>query len=63
MIFGMPTLSFLVFLSWPVTYIVGAIIAYIIMGRNDEKEEIFEQKYIEYMKQIKTELPEGDDSE
>lgn len=51
MIFGMPTISFLVFLSWPVTFIVAAIIVYFIMAKQDVKEEEFEIAYEKYMKQ------------
>ena len=35
MIFGMPTISFLAFLSWPVTFTVTALIIYFIMAKQD----------------------------
>ncbi|WZL72359.1 hypothetical protein QBE52_14860 [Clostridiaceae bacterium 35-E11] len=59
MIFGMPAISFFVFLSWPITFTVGAIIAYIIMDKNDKKEEAFEKAYVAYMKELGKEVPGG----
>lgn len=35
MIFGMPTISFLAFLSWPVTFMTIAIIIYFRMAKQD----------------------------
>jgi len=35
MIFGMPTISFLAFLSWPVTFTVTALIIYYFMAKQD----------------------------
>lgn len=34
-IFGMPTISFFAFLSWPVIFMTVAIIIYIIMSKQD----------------------------
>jgi len=35
MIFGMPTISFLAFLSWPVIFITISIIIYFQMAKDD----------------------------
>jgi hypothetical protein len=35
MIFGMPTISFLAFLSWPLTFTVTALIIYYFMAKQD----------------------------
>lgn len=37
MIFGMPTVSFLAFLSWPVIYLVIALVLYVIMAKQDAR--------------------------
>ena len=43
MIFGLEPHVFFAFLSWPVTYIVIALIMYVVMAKNDKKEEAWEK--------------------
>jgi hypothetical protein len=56
MIFGLEPIVFLSFLSWPFTYIVVAIIIFLIMGKNDKKEEAWEAAFEKWQKS----LPEGE---
>lgn len=53
MIFGLEPQVFLSFLSWPVTYVIIAIIMYFVMGNNDKKEEAWEQRYDEWQASLK----------
>ncbi|MDO4833795.1 MAG: hypothetical protein Q4A40_02020 [Bacillota bacterium] len=53
MIFGLEPHVFFAFLSWPVTYIIIAIIMYFVMGRNDKKEEAWEKAYDEWQSSLK----------
>jgi hypothetical protein len=53
MIFGLEPHVFLAFLSWPVTYIVIAIIMYIVMGKHDKEEEAWEKAYDEWQASLK----------
>lgn len=50
MIFGLEPHVFFAFLSWPVTYIIIAIIMYFVMGAHDKKEEEWEKAYEEWEK-------------
>ena len=50
MIFGLEPHVFFAFLSWPVTYIIIAIIMYFVMGAHDKKEEEWERAYDEWQK-------------
>lgn len=53
MIFGLQPLVFFAFLSWPVTYIVIAIIMYFVMGKHDKEEEAWEKAYDEWQASLK----------
>lgn len=53
MIFGLEPHVFFAFLSWPVTYIVIAIIMYIVMGKHDKEEEAWEKAYDEWQASLK----------
>ena len=55
MIFGLEPHVFFAFLSWPVTYIIIAIIMYFVMGKNDKKEEAWEKAYDEWQASLKEE--------
>ena len=66
MIFGLQPLVFFAFLSWPVTYIVIAIIMYFVMGKHDKEEEAWEKAYDEWqasLKDGKEEIVEGGEAE
>jgi preprotein translocase subunit YajC len=66
MIFGLEPHVFFAFLSWPVTYIVIALIMYVVMAKNDKKEEAWEKAYDEWQASLKdgnTETAEGGDAE
>jgi preprotein translocase subunit YajC len=56
MIVGLEPQVFFSFLSWPITYIVIAIIMFLVMGRNDKKEEQWEQDFEKWQ----ASLPEGE---
>ena len=58
MIFGLSPIVFFSFLSWPVTYIIIAIIMYIVMGKNDKKEEAWEAAYDEWQASLGKGEPE-----
>lgn len=53
MIFGLQPLVFFAFLSWPVTYVVIAIIMYFVMGKHDKEEEAWEKAYDEWQASLK----------
>ena len=53
MIFGLEPHVFFAFLSWPVTYIIIAIIMYFVMAKNDKKEEAWEKAYDEWQASLK----------
>ena len=53
MIFGLQPLVFFAFLSWPVTYIVIAIIMYFVMGKHDKEEVAWEKAYDEWQASLK----------
>ena len=53
MIFGLQPLVFFAFLSWPVTYIVIAIIMYFVMAKHDKEEEAWEKAYDEWQASLK----------
>ena len=53
MIFGLEPHVFFAFLSWPVTYIVIAIIMYFVMGKHDKEEEAWEKAYDEWQASLK----------
>ena len=62
MIFGLEPHVFFAFLSWPVTYIVIAIIMYFVMAKHDKEEEAWEKAYNEWqasLKDGKTDVEEG----
>ena len=62
MIFGLEPHVFFAFLSWPVTYIVIAIIMYFVMAKHDKEEEAWEKAYDEWqasLKDGKTDVEEG----
>ena len=62
MIFGLEPHVFFAFLSWPVTYIVIAIIMYFVMAKHDREEEAWEKAYDEWqasLKDGKTDVEEG----
>lgn len=62
MIFGLEPHVFFAFLSWPVTYIIIAIIMYFVMGKHDKEEEAWEKAYDEWqasLKDGKTDIEEG----
>ena len=66
MIFGLEPHVFFAFLSWPVTYIVIAIIMYFVMGKHDKEEEAWEKAYDEWqasLKDGKEEIVEGGEAE
>ena len=66
MIFGLQPLVFFAFLSWPVTYIVIAIIMYFVMAKHDKEEEAWEKAYDEWqasLKDGKEEIVEGGEAE
>lgn len=50
MIMGLDPKIFMMFLSWPITYIIIAIIMYFVMASNDKKEEEWEKAYEEWQK-------------
>ncbi len=51
MIFGLQPVVFFAFLSWPVTYIVVAVIMYFVMAKHDRKEEEWEKAYEKWQAQ------------
>jgi preprotein translocase subunit YajC len=53
MIFGLEPHVFFAFLSWPVTYIVIAIIMYFVMAKHDREEEAWEKAYDEWQASLK----------
>ena len=53
MIFGLEPHVFFAFLSWPVTYIVIAIIMYFVMAKHDKEEEAWEKAYDEWQASLK----------
>ena len=53
MIFGLQPLVCFAFLSWPVTYIVIAIIMYFVMAKHDREEEAWEKAYDEWQASLK----------
>ncbi|MCR5035113.1 MAG: hypothetical protein K6B42_06850 [Clostridia bacterium] len=53
MIFGLEPHVFFAFLSWPVTYIVIAIIMYIVMAKHDKEEEAWEEAYDKWQESLK----------
>lgn len=59
MILGLQPIVFFAFLSWPVTYIIIAIIMYFVMAKNDKKEEEWEKAYDAWQASLK----EGGDTE
>lgn len=62
MIFGLEPHVFFAFLSWPVTYIIIAVIMYFVMAKHDKEEEAWEKAYDEWqasLKDGKTEAEEG----
>ena len=62
MIFGLEPHVFFAFLSWPITYIIIALIMYVVMAKNDKKEEAWEKAYDEWqasLKDGKTDVEEG----
>ena len=62
MIFGLEPHVFFAFLSWPVTYIIIAIIMYFVMAKHDKEEEAWEKAYDEWqasLKDGKTDVEEG----
>ena len=66
MIFGLEPHVFFAFLSWPVTYIVIAIIMYVVMAKHDKEEEAWEKAYDEWqasLKDGKEEIVEGGEAE
>lgn len=64
MIFGLEPHVFFAFLSWPVTYIIIAIIMYFVMAKHDKKEEAWEKAYDEWQASLKGEAPaEGGEDE
>ena len=62
MIFGLEPHVFFAFLSWPVTYVIIAIIMYFVMAKHDKEEEAWEKAYDEWqasLKDGKTDVEEG----
>ena len=53
MIFGLEPHVFFAFLSWPVTYIIIAIIMYVVMAKHDREEEAWEKAYDEWQASLK----------
>ena len=53
MIFGLEPHVFFAFLSWPVTYIIIAIIMYFVMAKHDKEEEVWEKAYDEWQESLK----------
>jgi predicted membrane protein len=44
-VLGLEPIVFFAFLSWPITYIIIALIMYVVMARQDKKEEAWEQAF------------------
>ena len=53
MIFGLEPHVFFAFLSWPITYIVIAVIMYFVMAKHDKGEEAWEKAYDEWQASLK----------
>ena len=49
MILGLQPIVFFAFLSWPITYIVIALIMYVYMGYSEKREKAWEEVYDEYV--------------
>ncbi len=49
MILGLQPIVFFAFLSWPITYIVIALIMYAYMGHSEKREKAWEEAYDEYV--------------
>ena len=53
MMFGLEPYVFFAFLSWPVTYIIIAVVMYFVMAKHDKEEEAWEKAYDEWQASLK----------